>query len=243
MKKGMALMEVVVSIIILSILALISLHVISSVMQRSKVVRVVSAKAQIAQLALLLESVRDDTSLYPAFLLDITFASPPKMQEKGWDGFYSATVPLDPWGSPYFYQIPPTTLFTSPPIPRTTGKPDTYTTSFETNPGKAIIRVENYGVTACDITLNGVVVVFEYEFKKKPLPQIIEKEITLLEGNNLVTWARSQPGEFLIVNISASNVPTDKYFILGSYRKDKKEGGKSFAEDITWRSDKYPNYQ
>jgi len=152
-------------------------------------------------------------------------------------------VPLDPWGAPYFYQIPPTTLFTSPPIPRTTAKPETYEVSFETNPGKAMVRVENYGVTACDITLNGVVVVSEYEFKKNPKPQIIEKEITLLEGNNLVTWARSQPGEFLIVNVSANNVPTDKYFILGSYGKDKEEGGKSFAADITWRSDKYPNFQ
>ena len=72
-------MELIVSVIIIGILALISLRVISSVMQKAKVV---SAKAQIAQLALLLESVRDDTGLYPVFLQHLTLTPAPTMMGK-----------------------------------------------------------------------------------------------------------------------------------------------------------------
>lgn len=240
MKKGMALLELIVGIVIIVVLAMITLQLVGTVIQRAKVV---SAKAQIAQLALLLEAVKDDTGYYPAFLQDLTLKVPPTLQEEGWDGFYTGEVPLDPWGSPYFYEIPPTTLFNSPPIPRNPGTPDIYSISFETNPGTALLRVENYGVTSCDITLNGVVVVFEYEFKKNPRPQIIEKEITLLPGNNVLARARSKPGEFLMLSVSADNVPTEEYFILGSYGKNKEYGGKGFDEDIKWRSNKYPNFQ
>ncbi len=240
MKKGMALLELVVGIAIIVVLAAISMQLAGNVAQKAKIV---SAKAQIAQLALLLETVKDDTGYYPAFLQHLAMESAPVLQEKGWDGFYASAVPLDPWGSPYFYEIPPTTLFSSPPLPREHGKPVTYTYSFETNGGPALLRVENYGVTACDIYINGVEVVHESEFKKKPQPQIIEKDITLLDYNNMSSRVRSKPGEFLIINISSSSVPTDKYFIVGSYGKNKKEGGKEFDRDIIWRSNIYPNFQ
>ena len=188
---GFWLMESLVVILILFILVAIGISLIKSVFQKAKVV---SARAQIAQLSLLLEEVRDDTGYYPVFLNNLTLKPPPVLQEKGWRGPYTGIVPLDPWGSPYFYGIPPTTLFTSPPIPRTTGQPDTYSVFFETNPGKALIRVENYGVTACDVTLNGVVVIHEWEFKNNPRPQIIEKEVDIVAGNNMLVWARSTPG-------------------------------------------------
>jgi len=38
-------------------------------------------------------------------------------------------------------------------------------------------------------------------------------------------------------------MPTEEYFILGSYGKDKVSGGEGFDKDIAWRSDKYPNFQ
>lgn len=237
--SGSWLVESLVILLIFLILAALAIKLVSNVVQKSKVV---SAKAQIAQLSLLLEAVKDDTGYYPAFLSNLTLVSPPNLQEDGWKGAYTRIVPLDPWGSPYFYQIPPTTLFNSPPLPRTTGTPDTYTLFFETNPGKGILRIENYGVTACDVTLNGVIVVYEYEFKNNPRPQIIEKEVDLLPGNNFLVWARSKPGEFLVANISADNVPTREYFILGSYGKDKQGGGTGFDMDIIWHSKYYPNF-
>jgi type II secretory pathway pseudopilin PulG len=65
MKKGIALLEILTGIVIISVLALLSLRLVGIVTQKAKVV---SAKAQIAQLALLLEEVKDDTGYYPAFL-------------------------------------------------------------------------------------------------------------------------------------------------------------------------------
>ncbi len=240
MKKGFALMELLAAMAILLVIAVISFKLITAVMQRAKVV---SAKAQIAQIAFSLEETKTDTTFYPVFLQDVSSDTPPKLIDKGWEGPYARQIPLDPWGTPYFYMIPPTTLFASPPIPRTPGTPDTYTQDFEANPGEAILRIENWGVTSCHVYINGVEVVKESEFKKNPKPQIIEKKIPILEGNNLLTWARSKPGEFLIVSVSSDRVPTKKYFIVGSYGRDRKEGGSKFDADISWRSDRYPNFQ
>ena len=239
-KKGIWLVESLVVVGIICILAIISLKLVGNVLQKAKVV---SAKAQIAQIAQALEDVKNDTGYYPVYLSDLLSETPPNMQEQGWRGPYVREVPLDPWGSQYFYQIPPTTLWNSPTLPRQPGKPVTYTASFEARPGQALLRVENYGITACNITLNGVVVVTESEFKNNPRPQIIEKWINLQAGNNIIVWARSTPGDYLIVNISSDKVPTREYFILGSYAKDKIAGGKGFAADIVWDSRTYPNFQ
>ncbi|HOV22628.1 MAG TPA: type II secretion system protein GspG [bacterium] len=240
MKKGFTLIEILVAVLIIFIICLISFRLISTVIQKSKVA---SAKVHISQLALLLEQVKNDTGYYPVFLSDMTSNTPPKMLEKGWFGPYINEIPLDPWKHPYFYKIPPTTLFASPSIPRVSGTPDTFTAFFEGIQGKAILHIENYGLTSCEITLNGVKVLNENELKNKPIPQIIEKEVDILEGNNIFTRARSTPGDSLIFSISSYNIPTGKYFILGSYGKDGKEGGKGFNKDIVWYSDKYPNFQ
>ncbi len=239
MKKGIALVEILVSVVIVFALGLISLKVISSVMQKSKVV---SARAQMSQLALLLESVKDDTSLYPVFLQELTFTSPPEMQKKGWNGSYTAKVPLDPWGNAYFYQIPPTTV-----LPATKTKPRTYPPSiesidFEASPGKGKLLITNYGVTANRIWLNGIEVIHPCELKNKPNPQIIEKEIDLLADNVFEIRLTGSPGDYLFVEVSGF-MPTDEYFIVGSYGKDRKEGGTGYDKDIIWRSDTYPNFQ
>lgn len=240
MKKGFILIEVILGFIIFAILVSGIFFAVRNVTNRAKVV---SAKAQISQLSLLLEQVKNDTGAYPAFLSDLTSNSPPKLQEKGWDGPYTNKIPLDPWGNPYFYKIPPTTVFSSPKLPRVHGKPDTYTANFEAIQGKGKLRVENYGVTSCSIYINGVEVVKENEFRNNPRPQIIEKEIDLLDANNNVTWARSTPGDFLYFSIIVDNMPTGEYFILGSYGKDGKEGGNGYNKDIIWISNKYPNFQ
>lgn len=238
-REGFILKEILVVIGIILIIAAISFRLVYTVLQKAKVV---SAKTQISQLALILEAVKDDTGSYPVNLRDLLEKTPPSGQEKGWSGHYVTEVPFDPWGTPYFYQIPPTTLFASPPIPRTYGAPVTFETSFIAIPGIATLRVENYGVTACHLYLNGDEVVHESEFKKSPIPQIIEKTITVLAGNNFLAWARSKPGEFLYVSISGL-FPTGEYFILGSYGKNKQPEGENFDEDIVWYSNKYPNFQ
>ncbi|MEM2117214.1 MAG: type II secretion system protein GspG, partial [Thermoplasmata archaeon] len=188
------------------------------------------------------EQVKSDTGLYPGFLSDLLSNPPPKLQKKGWNGPYTNKIPLDPWGNPYFYRIPPTTVFESPKLPRVHGKPDTYIADFNAIDGKGRLRIINYGVTACNIYLNGVKIVDENEFKNNPIPQIIEKEITLQPGNNIITWARSTPGDFLYFSIIIDNMPTGEYFELGSYGKDGKSGGTGYNQDIIWRSDKYPNF-
>ncbi|MGB9677863.1 MAG: type II secretion system protein GspG [Candidatus Ratteibacteria bacterium] len=240
MKKGFVLTEIVVAIAIFLILSTGIFFLIKNLMDRAKAM---SAKAQISQLALLLEQVKNDTGTYPAFLSDLTLNSAPKVQENGWDGPYTNKIPLDPWGNSYFYKIPPTTVFSSPRLPRVYGKPDTYSANFDAIEGKGRIRVENYGVTSCSIYINGIEVVKENEFRNKPRPQIIEKEINLKDFNNTVTWARSTPGDFLYFSIIVDNMPTGEYFILGSYGKDGKEGGNGYNKDIVWVSNKYPNFQ
>jgi len=238
-KKGFVIKEILVVIGIMLIIAAISFRLVYTVLQKAKVV---SAKTQISQLALILEAVKDDTGNYPVNLMDLLKKTPPSGQETGWEGHYVTEVPLDPWGKPYFYQIPPTTLFASPPIPRTYGAPEIFETSFMAIPGPAILRIENYGVTSCHIYLNGEEVVSEDEFKKKPMPQIIEKNVTVLAGNNFFSRARSKPGEFLYVSISGL-WPTGEYFILGSYGKNGQPAGENFDEDIVWYSNQYPNFQ
>ncbi|MCS7181476.1 MAG: type II secretion system protein GspG [bacterium] len=240
MKKGFILVEIIIFIVVFIILMCGIFFAIKNIMDRAKIV---SAKTQISQLALLLEQVKNDTGTYPAFLSDLTLNSPPKLQEKGWDGPYTKKIPLDPWGNPYFYYIPPTTVFSSPKLPRVHGKPDNYTASFYAIEGKGRIRVENYGVTSCSIYINGIKVIKEREFRNNPRPQIIEKEINLGEGNNVLTWARSTPGDFLYFSIIVDNMPTGEYFKLGSYGKDGKDGGKGYNKDIVWVSNKYPNFQ
>lgn len=238
-RRGMVLTEVMVIIVIMLILLMVSFKLAFNILQKAKVV---SAKAQIAQFALLLEAVKDDTGLYPVFLSDLLARDPPLLHQKGWAGPYTVQIPLDPWGYPYFYMVPPTTLFSSPPLPREYGKPETAIFNIATVAGQGKLRIENYGVTSCSIYLNGVEVVREQEFRNSPRPQIIEKNVTLLENNVLEVRARSTPGDVLYGAISGF-VPTKEYFILGSYGRNGRPGGSGFQKDIVWYSYLYPNFQ
>ena len=239
MKKGFVLTEILVAILIIFILSLISFRLIYVVLQKAKVV---SAKAQISQLAMLLEEVKDDTGYYPVYLSNLTLSSPPYMQSRNWKGPYTNKIPLDPWGHPYFYQIPPTTIFTSPTLPRHHGIPETFFFNIDSTSGQFTLRIENHGITACTIWLNGVKIVNPNEFRNHPNPQIIEKDITLTGSDILKVRIRSQPGEYLYISISGF-LPTKDYFILGSYGKDGESGGEKFNADIVWYSNKYPNFQ
>jgi len=253
MKKGYIFTELLIVCAIILLVATISLRAVKAIMEKAKIA---SAKTQISQLALTLEQVKDDTGYYPVYLSDLTLSSPPNMQERNWKGPYVNEIPVDPWGNSYFYQIPPTTIFTSPMIPRQHGRPVTLT--FEINSsvpppqggsnsncgshGNARLRIENHGITACTIWLNGTKIVKSNEFKNHPNPQIIEKDITLTGNDILQVRVRSTPGDYLYIIISGY-LPTTNYFILGSYGRDGAPGGEGINKDIVWYSNRYPNFQ
>lgn len=241
MKKGIALAELIVAIAIIFILATLSLKLITSVLNKAKVV---SAKAQIAQLAQILQVIKDDTGLYPVSLSDILSTTPPRGMEKGWNGPYATSIPVDPWKTPYFYHIPLTNVFGSPPVIRGTGKPFSYYLNFEATEQTATMKIENYGVASAYVCVNGVTIFSHKDFNAKPPhPQIYEKPVALQNGTNYMeAWLASQPTSYFLVYIYGY-FPTREYFLLGSYGKDKKEGGKGFGEDIVWHSEKYPNFQ
>ncbi|MCM8778055.1 MAG: type II secretion system protein GspG, partial [Candidatus Omnitrophica bacterium] len=161
MKKGMSLIEFIVAIAIFLILANLSLKLVSSVLHKAKVV---SAKAQIAQLAQILQSVKDDTGFYPVSLSYVTSASAPSGMEKGWRGPYATSIPLDPWGIPYFYQIPLTNVFGSPPVIRGKGKPFSYYFNFEATGQTATMKIENYGVASAYVCVNGETIFRQKDF-------------------------------------------------------------------------------
>lgn len=238
--KGFTLIEVLSALGIFVILCVFSFILVKQVIQRA---RIATAKGEISQLAALLEMVKQDTGTYPVFLTDITSKTPPSGEEQGWQGPYiNTSIPLDPWGHPYFYQIPPTTLFSSPSLPRGSGPPEEDTYTFSGIPGPATLEIENYGVTSADIYLNGEEVVSPDEFKKNPNPQIITVPVNILNGQNTVfTSIQSKPGEKLYISISGF-MPTSQYFILGSYGNDGQPGGTGFNADIIWKSDVYPNF-
>jgi len=228
--------EVMTVIVVMLILVGLSLSAVHRVVEKAKII---STKALLSQFAVTLECVKSDTGLYPTFLSDLLFTAAPRMQAKGWFGPYLTQMPLDAWGGPFYYKIPPTTLFGSPALPRTFGKPEVATYSVSTVAGKAVLRIENYGVTACSIYLNGVEVIEEWEFRNKPVPQIIEKEVILLDENTVEARLRSTPGQVLYMALSGF-VPTKEYFIVGSYGKDGAPGGKGASQDIEWVSNLYP---
>ena len=257
-KKGIALVELIVFIVILSIIAGTSFRLVYSVNQKAKVVK---AKSEIAQFAIALENMKDDTGYYPIRLGAIFDNNPPAGMEKNWHGPYATKMkdmvnddtPLDPWGNPYFYQIPPTdvppvTYVQTPEIGRFTGPPRTYTYTFTAPAGPAYLILTNYGITSGEIRLNGAIIIEQKEFKNHPYPQIIKKSVTLLGGvNTLSCWLASTPSDYYYVSVgnpaTISYLPTPDFFIIGSYGRDKKSGGKGFDRDIIYNSKTYPNFQ
>lgn len=241
LKNGFVIVEFLIVIAILIALSIISLKLIYTILRKSQVV---SAKVQISQIALSLEQVKNDTGYYPVSLSHLVLSSPPPGMEKGWRGPYVESIPLDPWGFPYFYRIPKTNVFSSPPIVRGRGCPYTTNFEFKATPQTATMKIENYKVASAQVWLNGIRIFRQKDFNAKPPhPQILEKEVNLLNGTNqLSVWIASQPASYLIIYIYGY-FPTSEYFILGSYGMDKKEGGTKFNRDIVWYSNKYPNFQ
>ncbi|MCM8789158.1 MAG: type II secretion system protein GspG [Candidatus Omnitrophica bacterium] len=256
--RGIAAVELIIFIAILLIVAGISFRLVHAVNQKAKIVR---AKSEITQFAIALENMKDDTGYYPTRLGAIFDQNPPAGMEKNWHGPYATNMrdtinndtPVDPWGTPYVYDIPatdvpPETYLQTPEIGRFTGKPRTYTFPFTAPAGPAFLILTNYGITSGEIILNGATIIAPSEFRNNPRPQIITKQVTLLAGTNMLScWLASTPHDYYLVSIgnpaTQTYLPTSDYFIITSYGKDKKAGGKNFGKDIIYHSKKYPNFR
>ena len=164
MKKGFVLTEIVVTVAIMLILGTTSFKVVKRVTEKA---RAVSAKAQISQLAQVIEEVKDDTGYYPASLAALLQKdSPDSDYGARWKGPYlKESLPSDPWGNSYSYQIPEASLFDSPLSVPGEGSEQNRTFAFLCSaPGKGTLKIYNYGVTSSRVLLNGEEIVQEDEF-------------------------------------------------------------------------------
>jgi len=105
MAKGFTLIELLLVITIISVLAAV---IMPRFFGRSQEARIVAAKQQIVgTFGTALDLFEQDTGAYPSTEegLQALIVNP---QRKNWRGPYlqSASVPLDPWGSPYRYTWP-----------------------------------------------------------------------------------------------------------------------------------------
>ena len=262
MKKGFSLIEVLVAILIVFILAALSLRVIHSVSQRAKVV---SAKAEISQLALALEKIKDDTGLYPIGAEHL-FYTPQQLEEyqadttideyykyppyfvKHFKGPYLFPIPedmdlfLDPWGNPYHYSLQEVTLFGPEQFGgKIIWAVDTTRTFSGEGATKGILRVERNGILqAFWIELNGKLIFslwdWPYFTKAKPVDLLVGENTLHIYGVGIL-WRK-----FWVRVCSWQTWNKNVYEII-SYGKDGVEGGKGFNKDIIWKSDTYPHFQ
>lgn len=239
-RAGFTLLELLIGICILVILGAIGFTLIRQALQRTKVV---VAKAGITQYAMLLDVVKSDANYYPPAvnetLESLTYTAAPAGYARGWRGPYLKTTPIDPWGTPYFYNViyeegaifGPTQCFRAVP-------PKYQDFPFTAVPGNATFVMDNFGVTGCSVILNGTEIITESEFKKDVLR--IEKPVTLLANNVLSIWQRSDKSSFQILGVTAPlTFGKHTSYILGSYGSDKKGGGEGFAKDLIWTTGQF----
>ena len=232
---GFTLLELLIGIGILVALGAIGFTLIRQASQRTKVV---VAKAGISQHVMLLDVAKSDANYYPpainGTLESLTYAAAPTGYGRGWRGPYLKTTPVDPWGTPYFYRLNcpvgvlfgPTMCFRSTP-------PSYQHFSFTASPGPATIILDNHGLTACSVLLNGIEVITESEFKKGE--PYLEKPITLLSNNIISVRARSNKSAYINLTITSPNpFSNSTTYEMGSFGSDKKAGGAGFAKDLTW---------
>lgn len=230
-KGAFILLEVLVVTCILVVVGAIGFTLIKQVSQRTKVA---IAKASISQYATLLEVVKSDANYYPPAdnitLKSLTYAAAPAGYEKGWRGPYLKAVPVDPWKKEYFYRLAygiiwgPTQCFRSTP-------PKYQNFLFDALPGDAALVMDNFGLTACSVILNGTEIITETEFKM--WEPHIEKPATLLSRNTLSVRARSNKASYIFLSVT-SPFSNRVSYIMGSYGSDNKAGGDGFARDLTW---------
>lgn len=233
LRGGFSILETLVAIAIIAIIAAFIGIQVRNLTQRA---RVAAAKTTISGFGLALESIKLHTGFYPQFLADTMEVLPPDdftgAGIGGWLGPYVEGFPLtDPWGNLYLYYLDEGNIFSPTPIQRFHGKPGTYAFNFTAGKGKGTIIIDNYGVTAGWIELNGERVIGPDKFKKKV--SIIKLPITLLGNNTLEIRVASKPTTFIDVRIT-SWASVETTFTLLSYGADGRPGGTGFDADIIY---------
>lgn len=106
LRTGFSLAEILIVIVIIGIIGSIALSVGSNVLKRAKKT---SAKAMLRTLQAGIDTYYNDTNVYPESLRDLIKSPVDEKIQKSWDGPYlkSKTVPNDPWGNKYVYQVTP----------------------------------------------------------------------------------------------------------------------------------------
>jgi len=230
-RAGFTLLELLIGICILIIIGAVGFTLIRQASQRT---RGVVAKTSISQYAMLLESVKSEVKYYPPAdnntLESLAYVASPPGYERWWRGPYLKTTPVDPWKKEYFYHLiygvifGPTQCFRATP-------PKYQDFIFDALPGEATLIMDNFGLTACSVYLNGTEIITESEFKKDVLHA--EKPIVLLPKNTLSVRARSNKSAYILLSIT-SPFSNRAGYIIGSYGFDNKAGGDGFARDLTW---------
>ena len=232
-RSAFTLLELLVGICVLVVLGAIGFILIRQAAQRT---RVVVAKANLSQYAMLLESVKSEVRYYPPAtnntLESLASTASPPGYERWWRGPYLKETPVDPWKKEYFYHLVYGIIFG--PIQCFRSNPPEYQDfTFDALPGDAAIVLDNFGLTACSVFLNGTEVITEDEFKM--FEPYLEKPITLLRSNKLSVRARSNKASYIFLSIT-SPFSNRAGYIIGSYGSDNEAGGDGFLKDLTWES-------
>ncbi len=232
MKKrvhGMTLLELLVGVVVIIILIALAGFQVKGLLQRAKVS---AAKTTINGLALCLSMIKDDTCFYPVELSDTQSAEPPDgFSSRDWYGPYGQTLSLtDPWNNPYFYELNEGTIF-GPGTYQKRTPPAWETVAFCAPCGKGTLIIDNPGITAGRMKLNGSEVVSPDEFKHT-VPTIV-KAINLSANNTLKIRLASNPSEHIEVKIT-SPFSKDTTFTLGSYGRDGEKDGTKYDADIEY---------
>lgn len=103
---GFTLLELLVVILIIGLLTgIVAPRFLGQVKQSE----IVAARAQMDAIDKALQAYRMDTGHFPSSALGLKALVTQPADETRWRGPYlQGEVPLDPWGSPYQYQIPST---------------------------------------------------------------------------------------------------------------------------------------
>ncbi len=227
---GMTLLELLITVGVITILIAAGGVKIKGLVQRAKVS---AAKVTINGFALCLSMMKDDTGLYPLNLSDTKEATPPQgFSQRDWYGPYGATLSLtDPWGNPYFYDLQ-NTVFGPQDFERTEGQPYEKTFIFPASPGEGMLVISNPGITSGHVILNGEEIVSENEFQR--ITPTIIKIVDLLASNSITIRLASAPGISITVSISTSTLSKDAIYILGSYGSDGQTGGTKYEADLAY---------
>lgn len=250
-RRAFTLVELLVGLSILVILLLAAVGLAVRVNQR---VKVAAARAGISQLAMLLETVRDEIDYYPpdrlnglsgqqqtVKVLTRPPADIPAPYRRRWRGPYlAAAEAIDPWGQPFFYRLVEGNIYGPVAFARATHGQPYHSGPIVVRgiPGQSVtLYIDNSQapVTSGRVYVNGQEVVSPNMFR--PNAPFIREEIDLGGAGTLTleivisSW-RGQDNTFDL-SLTSPLAPGTTYE-LGSYGRDGRSGGRGFDAEITW---------